>query len=113
MKRIGMLLACVAALALPAASFAGDGKGGAGFEARLARAQAHVTKYAEKCKVAQPAAKCAEAKARMQARFDAWEARLQARIAKLEQRPASEKRTARLTELKSRLAQVSALEAQL
>ena len=44
MKRIGMLLACVAALALPAASFAGDGKGGAGFEAHLARAQAHVAK---------------------------------------------------------------------
>jgi len=113
MKRIGMLLACVAALTLPAASFADGGKGGAGFEAHLARAQAHVEKYVAKCKVTTPATKCAEAKTRMQARFDAWEARLQERIAKLEQRPASEKRTARLTELNARLKQVDDLEAQL
>ena len=111
MKKIGMLLACVAALALPAASFADGGTGGAGFAAHLARAQAHVAKYTEKCKGATTAAKCAEAKTRMLARFDTWEARLQTRIAKLEQRPASEKRTARLAELNSRLAQVNALEA--
>jgi hypothetical protein len=113
MKRIGMLLACVAALALPAASFADGGTGGARFAGHPARAQAHVANYTEKCKVATPAAKCTEARARMLARFDAWEARLQERIAKLEQLPASEKRTTRLAELRSRLAQVNALETKL
>ena len=113
MKRIATVLACVAALALPAASLAGDGKGGAGFDEHYARASAHVEKFVKKCRVATPPAKCAEVKTRLGARLAAWEARISERIAKVSAHPQSEKRDARLAELKSRLAKVTALAAQL
>ncbi len=113
MKRIGMLLACVAALALPAASLAAEGNRGAGINEHLARAQAHVAKYVEKCKVDEPPARCAAVNAKLTAKFDSWEARLEARIAKLEERPDSERKTAMLGKLNRWLTQVHLLQEQL
>jgi hypothetical protein len=113
MKRIGILLACVGALALPAASLAGDGTGGTHLAAHLARATARVATYTAKCKVASPAAKCANAKAKLTARFTAWEAKIQARIVKVNQRPDSAAKSARLSRLQDALAQIDALKAQL
>jgi len=113
MKKIGVLLACAGALALPAASLAGNGTGGAGLEAHLARATAQVAKYSEKCKVANPAAKCADRKAKLTAKLGAWDAKIQARIAKLNQRPDSAAKSAKLSQLQSVLTQIAALKAQL
>jgi hypothetical protein len=113
MKRIGVLLACVGALAIPAASLAGNGTGGARLEAHLAKATARVATYTAKCKVANPAANCADAKAKLTARFNAWEAKIQARIANVNQRPDSAAKAARLTRLQDALTQIDALKAQL
>jgi hypothetical protein len=110
MKKIGILLACIGALALPATSLAGSGTGGAGLQAHLARATARVAKYSEKCKVASPATKCADVKAKLTARFDVWESKIQARIAKLSQRPNS---AAKIAKLQDALTQIAALKAQL
>jgi uncharacterized protein YlxW (UPF0749 family) len=114
MKRIALLLVCTAALLVPAAALAADGKGGgAGFEQHLARATATVTKVDQKCSVATAPARCAAVKARLSERLEKWQTRLQARIDKLSARPDSEKKTARLAELNDRLAQVQALAAKL
>ena len=78
MKKIGILLACAGALAFPAASLAGNGSGGAGLQAHLARATAKVAKYDAKCHVASPAANCSAMKAKLTAKFDAWDAKIQA-----------------------------------
>ncbi len=113
MKRLGILVACVAALAIPASSLAAEGNGGAGIDAHLARAQAHVAKVTEKCNVAEPPARCSVVKAKLLAKFNVWEARLEARIAKLEERPDSERKTAMLAKLNGWLTQVQNLQAQL
>jgi hypothetical protein len=113
MKSIGLLLACVGALAVPAGSLAGNGDGGARREAHLARATAHVAKYGDRCKVATPAAKCADRDAKLTARLTAWDTRIQARIAKVDRRPDSAAKSARLTRLQDALAQIAALRAQL
>ena len=111
MKKVGLLLACVAALALPAASFAGSGH--AGLQARLDKASAKVAKYTAACKVANPAAKCSAVKARLTAKFNRWDARIQARIAKLGAQPDSAAKTAKLARLNGALSQIAALQAQL
>lgn len=111
--RLLMVIASVVALAVPAAAFAGDGSGGKGFEQHLARATAAVEKLTTKCDVAKPPARCADAKARLTAKLQQWEALLQARVDKVSAKPAGTKQAARLDELKSRLAQVQALEAKL
>ena len=111
MKRIGVLLACVGALAFPSASLAGNG--GAGPEAHLARATALVAKYSEKCNVAHPAAKCADRNARLTAKLGAWDAKIQAKIAKLNQRPGGAAKSARLSQLQGVHTRIAALQAQL
>ena len=109
MKKIALLLA-VAALALPTAAFAADGKGGAGFDEHLTRATAHVTKLHEKCNVATPPAKCAEAKTKLTARLTEWASRIQARIEKVNARPGNgPKKAEHLKTLTDRLAAVQAL----
>ncbi len=113
MKRVGAVLVCVGALAFPVASPAADGKGGAGLERHLARATAHVAKYVEKCKVAEPPAKCDAVKARLAERLAAWKTRIEERIAKLDSRPDSDKKSARLAQLQDALTQIAALQAQL
>jgi hypothetical protein len=113
MKKVGILLACVAALALPAASLAGSGTGGAGLQAHLTRATVRVAKYTAKCKVASPAANCAARKAKLTTKFTAWDAKIQAKIAKVSQRPDSPAKTAKLTALNNALTQIAALQAQL
>jgi hypothetical protein len=113
MKKIGILLACAGALALPAASLAGNGSGGAGLQAHLARANAKVAKYDAKCHVASPAANCSAMKAKLTAKFDAWDAKIQARITKVSQRPDSAAKTAKLAKLSNALSQIAALKAQL
>jgi hypothetical protein len=57
--------------------------------------------------------KCADAKAKLTARFNSWEARIQARIAKVNQRPDSAAKAARLTRLQDALTEIDALKAQL
>jgi len=111
MKRIAILAAIVAALAVPAASLAGGGTGGAGFDAHYARASARVTRIVAVCDVATPPARCTDAKAKVAGRLGAWESRIQSRIDKVTARPDSAKKTARLAELNTRLDKVEALAA--
>jgi hypothetical protein len=109
MKKIALILA-VAALALPVAAFAGDGKGGAGFDEHLTRATAHVTKLHEKCNVATPPAKCGEAKAKLTASLTEWAAKIQAKIDALNAKPGNgPKKAEHLKTLTDRLAAVQAL----
>jgi hypothetical protein len=109
MKKIALLLA-IAALALPATAFAGEGKGAAGFDDHLTRATAHVTKLHEKCNVAAPPAKCGEAKVKLTAKLNEWASRIQERIDKLNARPGTgPKKAEHLKTLTDRLAAVQNL----
>ncbi len=113
MKRLGAAIFLVAALALPATALAGNRAGGARFDAHLARATAHVNAYVARCDVDAPPAKCANRHARLTARLTTWAARIQAKIDAVSQRPDSDRKTARLARLQDKLAQISALQAQL
>ena len=109
MKKIALLLA-VAALALPAAAFAGEGKGGAGFDEHLTRATAHVTKLHEKCNVATPPAKCGEAKAKLTAKLTEWASRIEAKVEELKAKPGNgPKKAEHLKTLTDRLSAVQSL----
>jgi hypothetical protein len=61
-------------------ALAGNGKG---IDARLARLDAKVAKYHQKCDVANAPARCAAVKAKLSARLTKIEAKLDARIAKV------------------------------
>jgi hypothetical protein len=79
-KKVATLIALLGALALSAVAFAGNG---AGLDQRLAKIDARVAKYAEKCHVASPPAKCAAVKEKLSARLTKVEGKLDARIAKV------------------------------
>ena len=112
MKRVGLLLACVAALALPAASSASTGSHSR-LQVRLERAADRVAKYVATCKVSNPAATCAAQKAKLTAKFNRWDNKIKARIAKVSAKPDSARKTARLARLNDALTKIAALEAQL
>jgi len=81
-KKFVFLLAVAAVLVFSSIALAGGGTGGGRLAAHLARVDARVAKYEQACKVASPAAKCADRKARLTARLTAFENRLDAKIAK-------------------------------
>jgi hypothetical protein len=90
--------------ALVSSSVALAGNHGAGLNARLARLDAKVAKYAEKCHVASPNAKCAAVKDRLSARLTKIESKLDARIAKAQ----NEKRKAKLQSVRNHIASLLA-----
>ena len=119
MTRIIPMLLAFAALAAPAVSLAGDGAGNR--EERMAKLEARVGKYAEKCKVANAPARCAQVKQKLGARIDKIQARITARLAAINQRcsvPAPGKGCAKKGEraallLQQVLSRLSALERRL
>lgn len=80
MKKVAAMMVLLGTLAMSAVAFAGNG---AGLDARLARIDARVAKYAQKCHVASPKARCAAVKDRLSARLTKVESKLDARIAKV------------------------------
>jgi hypothetical protein len=86
MKRLKYLLAALATTAVFALSvsasvaLAGNGKSGAGLAAHLTHIDAKVAKHTQKCKVADAPAKCAEKKAKLTTKLNAFEARLDEKI---------------------------------
>jgi hypothetical protein len=79
-KKLAAMTALLGALVFSAVALAGNG--GGHLNARLAKLDARVAKYAEKCHVVSPKAKCSAVKERLSARLAKIEARLDARIAK-------------------------------
>jgi hypothetical protein len=80
------------------------GNGGGHLNARVAKLDARVAKFAEKCHVASPNAKCAAVKDRLSARLAKIESRLEARIAKAQ----NEKRKAKLQGVRAHIASLLA-----
>ena len=117
MKRLALVIVCLSALALPAASLAAErpdaAAAAAAFQARLEQARANAASFVARCNVAQPPPRCAVVRAKTLARLHAWEAAIRARIAAVEQRPESVQRSAVLARLNARVAQVAALAARL
>ena len=115
MTRIILMLLAFAALAAPAVSLAGDGAGNR--EERMAKLEARVGKYAEKCKVPNAPARCAQVKQKLGARIDKIQARITARLAAINQRcsvPAPGKGCAKKAERAAQfLSRLSALESRL
>ena len=115
MTRLIPILLAFTALAVPAISLAGDGAGNR--EERMAKLEARVGKYAEKCKVANAPARCAQVKQKLGARIDKIQARITARLAAINQRcsvPAPGKGCAKKGERAALLQQrLSALESRL
>jgi hypothetical protein len=79
MKNVLAIVALVGSLALTSAATAGNG---GGLSAHLARLDAKVAKYTQKCHVANPPARCAAAKSKLTAKLTKFEAKLDARIAR-------------------------------
>ena len=79
MRKVVALSAIVGAMVVPVAGFGGNG---GGLSAHLARLDAKVERYAQKCHVDNPAAKCAARKAKLAAKLTRFEAKLDARIAR-------------------------------
>lgn len=82
MKTIVGTLALAAVLAFSATALATGGDGSK-LAAHVAKLQARVAVYSQKCHVASPAARCAIAKARLNLRLTVFEVRLDTRIAKV------------------------------
>jgi len=108
MKKIVGSLAIVAALAFSAVALAGGGGGGGGnhLTAHLAKIQAHVTAYDQRCHVSNPGANCATKKVKLTDKLTAFET-------KLDQKIANGPNAARLAQLTGARDQVASLLASL